>query len=241
MKYSTNDFFAGVTYKIDLTKPKGERITDLKFADGSAVTDKSDVRIGMNSYRMGHLTKKGGVLEGRSFPVLFDTEAEYGEEQGTIRNLTIRYLTEVKDGVYIGKPMQRWQLKGLKDSYAKQRDVVKQLINDGKLDVPSSADGRYSNIESINVKPLLFGSDKDKQQAIAVRKDKLKNASDAEKVTLERELILIDALNWFFCLFSIKRKRLGSFQAFSVSADITMTANLPVLYQRREHLLGFDQ
>lgn len=135
------------------------------------------------------------MLEGRDFPVLFDTEAEYGEEQGTIRNLTIRYLTEVKDGVYVGKPMQRWQLKGLEDSYAKQRDVVKQLINDGKFDVPSSADGRYSNIESINVKPLLFGSDKDKQQAIAVRKDKLKNASDAEKVALERELILIDALN----------------------------------------------
>lgn len=194
-KYSTNDFFAGVTYTIDLTQPKGKRITDLKFADGTPVQDDSEIRIGMNSYRMGHLTKKGGVLEGRDFPVLFDTEAEYGEEQGTIRNLTIRYLTEVKGGVYVGKPMQRWQLKGLEDSYAKQRDVVKQLINDGKFDVPSSADGRYSNIESINVKPLLFGSDKDRQQAIAVRKDKLKNASDAEKVILERELILIDALN----------------------------------------------
>ncbi|XDF76761.1 hypothetical protein AAFX60_008210 [Aliivibrio fischeri] len=50
----------------------------------------------MNSYRMGHLTKDGGVLEGRHFPVLFDTEEEFGEEDGTIRNLTIRYLDEVK-------------------------------------------------------------------------------------------------------------------------------------------------
>ncbi len=112
-KYSTNDFFAGVTYTIDLTQPAGERITDLKFADGTPVKDNSEIRLGMNSYRMGHLTKKGGVLEGLQFPVLFDTEAEYGEEQGTIRNLTIRYLTEQKQGKYEGKPMQRWKLSGL--------------------------------------------------------------------------------------------------------------------------------
>ncbi len=55
-KYSTNDFFAGVTYAIDLTKPAGERITDLKFADGRDITNKTPIRIGMNSYRMGHLT-----------------------------------------------------------------------------------------------------------------------------------------------------------------------------------------
>ncbi len=72
------------------------------------ITDTTPIRIGMNSYRMGHLTKAGGVLEGREFPVLFDTEAEYGEDPGTIRNLTIRYLTEVKNGKYEGKDMHRW-------------------------------------------------------------------------------------------------------------------------------------
>ncbi|CAK4067089.1 Trifunctional nucleotide phosphoesterase protein YfkN [Vibrio sp. 16] len=194
-KYSTNDFFAGVTYKIDLTKPKGERITDLEFADGSAVTDKSDVRIGMNSYRMGHLTKKGGVLEGRSFPVLFDTEAEYGEEQGTIRNLTIRYLTEQKHGTYEGKPQQRWQLVGLDDSYNEQREIVKTLINSGEITVPSSEDGRYTNIASINVKEWLFTSAKEQQQALAHREAQLVDASEGEKLKLEREIALIKALN----------------------------------------------
>lgn len=141
-KYSTNDFFAGVTYTIDLTQPAGERITDLKFADGTPVKDNSEIRLGMNSYRMGHLTKKGGVLEGQQFPVLFDTEAEYGEEQGTIRNLTIRYLTEQKQGKYEGKAMQRWKLSGL-EGFEKEREIVKELINSGKMDVPASADGRY--------------------------------------------------------------------------------------------------
>ncbi len=162
-KYSTNDFFAGVTYTIDLTQPAGERITDLKFADGTPVKDNSEIRLGMNSYRMGHLTKKGGILEGQQFPVLFDTEAEYGEEQGTIRNLTIRYLTEQKQGKYEGKPMQRWKLSGL-EGFEKEREIVKELINSGKMDVPASADGRYTNIESINVQDLILKNSEAKKR-----------------------------------------------------------------------------
>lgn len=194
-KYSTNDFFAGVTYTIDLTQPKGKRITDLQFADGTKITDDTAIQLGMNSYRMGHLTKKGGVLEGRDFPVLFDTEAEYGEEAGTIRNLTIKYLTEEKAGVYQGMPMQRWKLAGLDDGYAEQREIVKALINEGKIDVPMSEDGRYTNIASINVQGLMFDSEKAMQKAVAERKALLKQASAADKVNIERELILIDALN----------------------------------------------
>ncbi|NOE86333.1 bifunctional metallophosphatase/5'-nucleotidase [Vibrio cholerae] len=193
-KYSTNDFFAGVTYIIDLTQPAGERITDLKFADGTPVKDNSEIRLGMNSYRMGHLTKKGGVLEGQQFPVLFDTEAEYGEEQGTIRNLTIRYLTEQKQGKYEGKPMQRWKLSGL-EGFEKEREIVKELINSGKMDVPASADGRYTNIESINVQDLILKNSEAKNAAITQRLSRLESAPENEKTTLKRELILLEALN----------------------------------------------
>ncbi|EKF9198521.1 bifunctional metallophosphatase/5'-nucleotidase [Vibrio cholerae] len=193
-KYSTNDFFAGVTYTIDLTQPAGERITDLKFADGTPVKDNSEIRLGMNSYRMGHLTKKGGVLEGLQFPVLFDTEAEYGEEQGTIRNLTIRYLTEQKQGKYEGKPMQRWKLSGL-EGFEKEREIVKELINSGKMDIPASADGRYTNIESINVQDLILKNSEAKNAAITQRLSRLESAPENEKTTLKRELILLEALN----------------------------------------------
>ncbi|ELF1353962.1 5'-nucleotidase C-terminal domain-containing protein [Vibrio cholerae] len=193
-KYSTNDFFAGVTYTIVLTQPAGERITDLKFADGTPVKDNSEIRLGMNSYRMGHLTKKGGVLEGQQFPVLFDTEAEYGEEQGTIRNLTIRYLTEQKQGKYEGKPMQRWKLSGL-EGFEKEREIVKELINGGKMDVPASADGRYTNIESINVQDLILKNSEAKNAAITQRLSRLESAPENEKTTLKRELILLEALN----------------------------------------------
>ncbi|HAS6028011.1 bifunctional metallophosphatase/5'-nucleotidase [Vibrio vulnificus] len=193
-KYSTNDFFAGVTYTIDLTQPAGQRITDLKFADGKPVLDDSEIRLGMNSYRMGHLTKKGGVLEGQTFPVLFDTEAKYGEEQGTIRNLTIRYLTEQKQGQYVGQPTHRWKLSGLQ-GFEKEGAIVKQLINEGKIDVPASEDGRYTNIASINVKALVFTNPQAKNEAITSRLAKIEEANPTEKQHLKRELILIEALN----------------------------------------------
>lgn len=194
-KYSTNDFFAGVIYTIDLTQPAGTRITNLAFADGTPVTDQTEIRIGMNSYRMGHLTKKGGVLEGESFPVLFDTEAEYGEEAGTIRNMTIKYLKEEKNGQYEGKPQQRWALSGLESRYNEQREIVKSLINDETISIPTSDDGRYTNIASINVKELMFKSDEAKQAAITTREKKLAQATEQESKQIKREITLIKALN----------------------------------------------
>ncbi|WP_047690950.1 bifunctional metallophosphatase/5'-nucleotidase [Vibrio sp. ZOR0018] len=193
-KYSTNDFFAGVTYTIDLTQPAGKRIKDLRFADGQPIDDTSDIRLGMNSYRMGHLTQKGGSLEGRSFPIIFDSEAEYGEEEGTIRNLTIRYLTQEKQGRYEGKPMQRWKLEGLQ-GYESERAIVKALINSGQIDVPSSDDGRYSNIASINVKALLFSNKAAAEEAINARILQSSQASDAEKQRINRDIVLLKALN----------------------------------------------
>ncbi|MDF9399334.1 bifunctional UDP-sugar hydrolase/5'-nucleotidase [Vibrio sp. 1180_3] len=193
-KYSTNDFFAGVTYTIDLSQPEGQRIKDLSFADGQRIQDNSEIRLGMNSYRMGHLTQKGGSLEGRTFPVIFDTEAEYGEGEGTIRNLAIRYLTEEKKGQYEGKLMQRWKLVGL-HGYDAEREVVKNLINSGQIDVPSSDDGRYSNIASINVKALKFDSKEMTKEALDTRIKLIEKASSVEKINLNREIVLIKALN----------------------------------------------
>ncbi|WP_019615694.1 bifunctional metallophosphatase/5'-nucleotidase [Psychromonas ossibalaenae] len=194
-KYSTNDFFAGVTYRIDLTKPAGQRITDLYFADGEAVTDNTKISLGMNSYRMGHLTQEGGVLEGSNFPVLSDTKVEYGEEQGTIRNFTARYLTEVKKGSYQGKTMNRWKLSGL-SGYESQREVVKSLINSGKITVPMSSDGRYTNVASINVKGKTFSDNKAFKKHIQMLEKQLTAAdSDAHKRQIERDIIITKALN----------------------------------------------
>lgn len=194
-KYSTNDFFDGVTYTIDLTKPAGQRITDLKMSNGTPVTDDMPIRLGMNSYRMGHLTQKGGVLEGMQFPVLSDTKAEYGEEAGTIRNLTIRYLTEVKKGQYEGTVPQRWKLAGLQ-GYERERHIVESLLNSGKISVPTSDDGRYSNVQSINVKALLLPDAAQKEKRVAELTQQRDSATDAlTKQRLNDQLTIIAAIN----------------------------------------------
>ncbi|WP_421081289.1 bifunctional metallophosphatase/5'-nucleotidase, partial [Serratia fonticola] len=190
-KYSTNDFFDGVTYTIDLRKPVGQRITELKLNDGTPVTDSTPIQLGMNSYRMGHLTQKGGVLEGMQFPVLSDTKAEFGEEAGTIRNLTIRYLTEVKKGEYQGKVMHRWKLVGL-EGYERERKIVDKLLNDGKISVPTTDDGRYTNVASINVKELLFSDPQMMKQQVAALQKQAQEATDPViKQRLNDRLVII--------------------------------------------------
>lgn len=194
-KYSTNDFFDGVTYTIDLRKPVGQRITELKLNDGTPVTDSTPIQLGMNSYRMGHLTQKGGVLEGMQFPVLSDTKAEFGEEAGTIRNLTIRYLTEVKKGEYQGKAMHRWKLVGL-EGYERERKIVDKLLNNGKISVPTTDDGRYTNVASINVKELLFSDPQMMKQQVAALQQQAQAATDPViKQRLNDRLVIIEAIN----------------------------------------------
>jgi 2',3'-cyclic-nucleotide 2'-phosphodiesterase/3'-nucleotidase len=125
----------------------------------------------------------------------FDTEAEYGEEAGTIRNMTIKYLKEEKNGQYEGKTQQRWALSGLESRYNEQREIVKSLINDETISIPTSDDGRYTNIASINVKELMFKSDEAKQTAITTREKKLAQATEQESKQIKREITLIKALN----------------------------------------------
>lgn len=196
-KYSTNDFFDGVTYSIDLRQPAGSRITDLRLADGTPVTDEMPIRLGMNSYRMGHLTQKGGALEGQSFPVLSDSKAQYGEEEGTIRNLTLRYLTEVKKGQYQGLPQQRWKLVGM-EGYEPQRAIVKSLLNQGIIRVPTTDDGRYTNVASINVKDALFNDAAGYNAALSSLEKQRGNSNDAmQKQRLQDRITLLKALNSF--------------------------------------------
>ena len=112
-KYVTFDIFGGVQYQIDLRKPSGEKIVDLKLADGTPVTDEMKIKLGMNSYRFGQLTKKGGIWEGQQIPVLWESKVAMGREKGTIQNMMIDYITNVKKGKIEGVSHNRWKLVGL--------------------------------------------------------------------------------------------------------------------------------
>lgn len=144
-KYSLYDQFGGVNYKIDLREEKGNRIKDLKLMDGTPIKADTKVKVGMNSYRFDMLAKKGGILEGRNIPILSDSKTKYGKTEGTIQQLSIKYIQDKK--VIDGLPDNNWEIIGLPND--KNQDIAVELINSGKLSLPQ--DGRATNIKSITI------------------------------------------------------------------------------------------
>ncbi len=112
-KYVTFDIFGGVKYNIDLRKPNGEKIVDLTLADGRPITDETKIKLGMNSYRFGQLTKKGGIWAGQTIPTLWESKVAMGSESGTIQNMMVDYITNVKKGKIEGLSHNRWKIIGL--------------------------------------------------------------------------------------------------------------------------------
>lgn len=112
-KYVTFDIFGGVKYNIDLRKPNGEKIVDLTLADGRPITDETKIKLGMNSYRFGQLTKKGGIWAGQTIPTLWESKVAMGSENGTIQNMMVDYITNVKKGKIEGLSHNRWKIIGL--------------------------------------------------------------------------------------------------------------------------------
>ncbi|MDF2857170.1 MAG: cpdC [Neobacillus sp.] len=151
-KYSTNDFFGGITYEIDLTEPKGSRIKNIRKMDGTLIKPEDALTIGMNAYRMDFLVSNGGPMAGRTFEKVWSSQDEdaFGDTEGTIRRLAVRYLQEVKNRVYTATQPNNWKIVGVDMTSDVHKDVA-YLVNEGILMIPKTADGKYTNVASINV------------------------------------------------------------------------------------------
>ena len=112
-KYVTYDLFGGVKYKIDLRKQSGQKIVDLTLANGKPITDDMKLKVGMNSYRFNQLHGKGGIFEGQDIPVVWEAKVAMGREKGTIQNMMIDYITNVKKGKIQGLSHNNWEIIGL--------------------------------------------------------------------------------------------------------------------------------
>ena len=112
-KYMTYDMFGGVKYIIDLSEPVGNRIKNLTLLNGKVITDDMKLKLGMNAYRYEMLVKKGGPLEGRRVEPIWNSRTALGDEEGTIRNMTIKYITDVKKGKITDESNNNWQVIGI--------------------------------------------------------------------------------------------------------------------------------
>lgn len=115
-KYSTFDIFGNIKYDIDITKPMGFRILNLRKMDDTPITDSEVLIIGLNKYRMDFLTSQEGPLHDREFKQVWSsmTNGEYelrgNKVRGTIRNLAMLYFQDLPNQTYVHDNIPRWQV-----------------------------------------------------------------------------------------------------------------------------------
>ncbi|SDY67004.1 2',3'-cyclic-nucleotide 2'-phosphodiesterase / 3'-nucleotidase [Proteiniborus ethanoligenes] len=134
------DMFAGVEYKVDISKPVGERIVDLVFK-GNPVKEDDVFKLAINNYRYSGM-KDMGIINGEAYletdPIsLRSYIADYIKEQGTIS-------PEVDNN---------WSVVGA-DLNHPLRDYIIEQVNKGEIQVPVSQDGRTPNVKALNVYEL---------------------------------------------------------------------------------------
>lgn len=150
------DMFSGLKYKIDISKEVGKRIVDLTYMDGTPVKDTDTIKLAVNNYRANTtlLNEKSGLFKGENVEVLYDSFKEMGDD-GRIRDLIRTYIVNEKGGVITPEVDNNWSLTGYKWDAAQREKAVK-LINEGKLALPRSTDGRTPNVRSITLKDVLM-------------------------------------------------------------------------------------
>ncbi len=143
------DMFSGVEYDIDISKPAGERITNLEL-DGEEIVDDQVYKLAVNNYRFGTLLGLELVTEDDKY---FDSYAVM-QDAGRIRDLIIKYIQEEKAGKAEPSVNNNWKIIGADLNHPLKDDVLNMIIN-GELTIPRSEDGRTPNVKSLNVYELM--------------------------------------------------------------------------------------
>lgn len=137
------DMFAGVDYKIDLSKPAGERIVDLKL-DGEEIQPEDTLKLVLNDYRYTSINEEGeGLING---------ELLYDSDPISPRSLIVEYIEE--EGTIDPEVDNNWEIVGA-DLEHPLRDWIIEEVNEGRIEIPD-IDSRDSwNSESLNVYKLI--------------------------------------------------------------------------------------
>ena len=135
------DMFQGVDYKVDVSKPEGERIVDLKFND-KLIEDTDTLKLAINNYRYGGLIDKG-IISGEPY---FESDPK------SLRSYIADYIAE--QGVITPKTDNNWEVIGA-DFNHPLRDYIIGEIKAGKIEIPKSEDGRTVNVKAINAIDMI--------------------------------------------------------------------------------------
>lgn len=135
------DMFQGVEYKIDISKPVGERIVDLTF-NGEPVKGDDVFKLTINNYRLSGLQSMG----------IINNEPYYNSDPVSLRSLIAEHIRE--QGTIEPVVDNNWEVIGADLNHPLREYIVEQ-INAGNIMLPSSEDGRSINIKAMNVDELI--------------------------------------------------------------------------------------
>ena len=170
-KYSSNFIGTGICYDIDLTREAGSRIRNLALIrkdekampvrreDGSPETTPIEadtpIKLATNNYYMKQWLTAGGCLEGETLNAIYSSSEEFGDDDGTVRALTISYIKDVLGGTIDGDDFnyENWRLLTGVDQNSAEYQKAAELLNNGTIELHSSETGR-SNIKSINTEDI---------------------------------------------------------------------------------------
>ena len=147
------DMFAGVNYKVDLSKDAGNRVVNPTI-NGEAIDPAKIYKVAVNNYRFGTLTKNGWATSEDKYYDSYETM----QDAGRIRDLIIKYTKEEKNGKLDPVVHNNWEIIGVKLDYP-ERDAIYEMIREGKIVIPRSADGRTLNVKSINLKDYVVAEE----------------------------------------------------------------------------------
>ena len=170
-KYSSDHLASGIAFEYDLTAESGNRVKGLSLirknekctpefsADGelqrTPIEDDDVIRLAAPRYYMEGWTSEGNVLFGEQIECVFDSKVVYGDDNGTLRVLTIRYIQDVFDGKLNGQEFNYagWSLYTGVDPNSEDYKAAVEMLNDGTLQLHSSEDG-HTNTRSITVEDV---------------------------------------------------------------------------------------
>lgn len=135
------DMFQGVDYKVDVSKPAGERIVDLKFK-GEPLKAEDKIKLAINNYRYGGL-KNMGIISGEPY---------FESDPMSLRSYIAQYI---KENTPISPAVDNnWEIIGADLDHPLRHHLIEE-IKAGNLELPVSEDGRSYNAKAINADDMI--------------------------------------------------------------------------------------
>jgi len=117
-----HEFFAGVNYKVDISKPVGHRIVDLIFK-GDLVKENQKLKLATSDYCY------FAILKGRKL-----AKNNYiWKSSNTIRDMIVEYIKN--QGIISPQVDNNWEITGV-DLESPYKEKIIKLVNEGSIELP---------------------------------------------------------------------------------------------------------